>query len=109
MISMIRSAPAVPILEGMDETPARAGRLIRLRRGLARQGRSIWIQLPIAEAEWLSLRSGSPRHCEALRCQRKQRTATTFDAVIDSAGEVDYAWVACADCTGLMIEGAFAT
>ena len=106
---MIRSGPAMPILVGMDEAPARAGRPIRLRRSLPHQGRSIWIQLPIAQAEPLSLRSALPRHCEALRCQRKQRMATTFHAVIDSAGEVDYAWVACADCTGLMIEGAFAT
>jgi len=90
MISMIRSAPAMPILEGMDKAPT-------------------WIRLPIVEAERLALSAALPRYCEALRCRRKQRTATTFHAVIGSDGEPDYAWVACADCTGLMIEGAFAT
>jgi hypothetical protein len=28
--------------------------------------------------------------------------------VINMPGTSDYAWVACADCTGLMTEGAFA-
>jgi hypothetical protein len=50
-----------------------------------------------------------PTYCEALRCQGKRRAATTFHAVIGVQGEPDYAWVACADCSGLMIEGAFAT
>jgi hypothetical protein len=93
---MIRSAPAMPTLEGMDEAPARAGR-------------SNWIQLPIVEAERLSLSSALRRYCEAWRCRGKRRTATTFHAVIGLDGDADYAWVACADCTGLMIEGAFAT
>jgi len=104
---MIRSAPAMPNLEGMGEAPARAGRPIKLRRGLPREGRSIWIQLPIAEAERLNL--AMPRYCEALRCQSKQRTATTVHALITGHGEANFIWVACADCTGLMIEGAFAT
>jgi hypothetical protein len=30
--------------------------------------------------------------------------ATTFHAVIRVPGQPDYVWVACADCTGLMIE-----
>ncbi|HVS04879.1 MAG TPA: hypothetical protein VHK65_01765 [Candidatus Dormibacteraeota bacterium] len=45
-----------------------------------------------------------PRYCETLRCRSKQRTATTFHAVISVPGQPDYVWVACADCTGLMIE-----
>ncbi len=49
-----------------------------------------------------------PRYCEALRCQNKRRAATTFHAVIGVRGEPDYAWVACADCTGLMIDGSYA-
>jgi hypothetical protein len=106
---MIRSTVAMATLDGMDEAPAGAGRPIRPRRSLPREDRSIWIHMPIAEAERLSRSSGLPGYCEALRCGSKQRTATTFHAVIDSAGEADYAWVACADCTGLMIEGAYAT
>ena len=45
-------------------------------------------------------------YCEALRCHSKRRPATTFHAVIGVRGEPDQAWVACADCTGLMLEGA---
>jgi hypothetical protein len=65
-----------------------------------------WIHLPIAQAPLPSRRLGMPRYCEARRCQGKRRTATTFHALIDVPGTPDYAWVACADCTGLMIEGA---
>jgi hypothetical protein len=106
---MIRSVAAVPILEGMGEAPARAERPISLGRRLARDGRPIWIHIPIAEAERLSPILDLPEYCEALRCQAKRRKATTFHAVIGSAGEADYVWVACADCTGLMIEGTCAT
>lgn len=106
---MIRSAPSVPSLEGMDEAPARAGRPIGPGRYLTRGSRPIWIQLPLAEAQRLSPSSEMPRYCEARRCQSKQRRATTFHAVISVGREPDYAWVACADCTGLMIEGAYAT
>jgi hypothetical protein len=109
MISMIRSGPVMPILEGMDEAPARAGRPIRLRRGMAREGRSTWIQLPIAEAQRLSPSSELPRYCEARRCQSKHRRATTVHALITGHGETNFIWVACADCTGLMIEDTYAT
>jgi len=105
---MIRSAPTMPILEGMDEAPARAARPIGRGGSLPRRGRRIWIQLPLAEAQRLSPSSAMPAYCEARRCQSKQRTATTFHAVIGPAGATDYAWVACADCTGLMIEGTYA-
>jgi hypothetical protein len=106
---MIRSGLAMPTFEGMDEAPARAGRPIRLRRRLPRDGRAIWIRLPIAEVERLSPSLEMARYCEALRCQSKRRPATTFHAVVGVPGEADYAWVACADCTGLMMEGAYAT
>ena len=75
----------------------------------ARAGQPIWILLPLAEAERLSPSLEMPRHCEAQRCQSKRRTATTFHAVISVPGKADYAWVACADCTGLMMEGAYST
>ncbi len=104
---MIRSAAAMATLGGMDEVLARAGRPVGPRRSPAYEARSIWIQLPIAEAGRLSL--ALPRYCEALRCQRKRRTATTVHALITGHGEANFIWVACADCTGLMIEGAFAT
>jgi hypothetical protein len=74
-----------------------------------RRGDPLWIRLPIAEAKLLNPRRVMPRYCEALRCQNRRRAATTFHAVIGVPGEPDYAWVACANCTGLMIEGAYAT
>jgi hypothetical protein len=76
---------------------------------LAPGSRPIWIQLPLAQAQRLSPGSEIPTYCEARRCQHKQRKATTWHAVIGEAGAADYSWVACADCTGLMIEGAYAT
>jgi hypothetical protein len=103
---MIRSAAAMATLGGMDEALARAWRPIGPRRSLPREARSIWIHIPIADAERLSGSPALPRYCEALRCRGKPRTATTFHAVISARGKADYAWVACADCTGLMIEGA---
>src|SRR2546429_9322191 len=99
MISMIRSAPAMPNLEGMGEAPARAGRPIKLRRGLPREGRAIWIQLPIAEAERLNL--AWPRYCEALRCQSKQRTAPTVHPLITAHGEANSIGFACTQYTAL--------
>jgi hypothetical protein len=107
---MIRSAAEIPTVEGMDEAPARALRATGLRNGLQRvvaaplDGQPIWIHLPIAEAERLSPNLEMPRYCETLRCRSKRRTATTFHAVISVPGQADYVWVACADCTGLMIE-----
>src|ERR1700730_5899507 len=97
MISMIRSAPAIPTVDGMDELAAPAP-----------DGRPIWIHLPIAEAERLSPSLAMPRYCETLRCQTKQRRATTFHALISVAGEADCVWAACAECTELMLEGAHA-
>lgn len=108
MISMIRSAGAIPTIDRMDEARARAERLMGLRNGLRRatalDGQPIWIHLPIAEAERLSPNLGMARYCETLRCRGKRRTATTFHAVISVPGQPDYVWAACADCTGLMIE-----
>jgi hypothetical protein len=72
-------------------------------------GEPLWIHRPIAEAKLLNPRRVLSSYCEALRCQGKRRTATTFHAVIGVPGAPDYAWVACANCTGLMIEGAYAT
>jgi hypothetical protein len=103
---MIRSAAALPILEGMDQAPAGAGRPTRLGRRRPDSGRPIWIHMPIAEAARLSPMPDLPEYCEAVRCETRRPKATTFHALIGSAGKADYAWVACADCTGLMIEGA---
>jgi hypothetical protein len=97
----------------MDEAPARAGRLTWLGlQGPAAaplDGQPIWIHLPIGEAERLSPSLQMPTYCEALRCQSKRRTATTFHALISSVGDADSVWVACAECTRLMLEGAYAT
>jgi hypothetical protein len=106
---MIRSALVPSNLKRMDEAPARAGRPIRLRRNLQPRVRPIWIHLSIAEAQRLSPRSQLPEYCEAQRCQSTPRRATTFHAVIGSTGLSDFDWVSCADCTGLMIEGTYAT
>ena len=110
MISMIRSAAKIPTVEGMDEALARAERPAGLRSGLRGvaagplDGEPIWIHLPIAQAERLSPNLEMPRYCETLRCRSKQRTATTVHALITGHGEANLIWVACADCTGLMIE-----
>jgi hypothetical protein len=117
MISMIRSGLAIPTVAGMDELPARAGRPTKLRSGSHRvaeaplDGWPIWIHLPIAEAERLSPSLEMPRYCEARRCQSKHRTATTLHALISPVGEAEAesVWVACAECTHLMLEGAYAT
>jgi hypothetical protein len=90
----------------MNEAPARAGRPIKLRRNLPRAARPIWIRLPIAEAARLSPSLQMPLYCEAERCQSRRRRATTVHAVITGQGKANFIWVACADCTGLMIEGA---
>ena len=87
----------------MGDARTRAEESTRLRRS-----QPLWIRLPIAEAKHLTAWRVMPRYCEALRCHSKRRAATTFHAVIGVPGEPDYAWVACADCTGLMIEGAYA-
>jgi hypothetical protein len=68
-----------------------------------------WIHLPIAEAQLLSSRVKIPRYCETLRHQGKRRIATTFHAVINVPGNPDRAWVACAECTSLMMDGVDAT
>jgi hypothetical protein len=88
----------------MGDARARAEESTRLAR---RQ--LLWIRMPIAEANLLIRWRVLPRYCEALRCRSKRRAATTFHAVTGVPGESDYGWVACADCTGLMIEGAYAT
>jgi len=68
-------------------------------------GQPRWIHLPIAEALLLSSRVELPRYCETLRHRGKRRKATTFHAVINVPGEPDRAWVACAECTSLMMDG----
>jgi hypothetical protein len=68
-------------------------------------GQPRWIHLPLAEARVLSSRVKMPRYCETLRHQGKRRIATTFHAVINVPGEPDRAWVACAECTSLMMDG----
>jgi hypothetical protein len=82
----------------------------QIRQGWRAAGKSLddrqprWIHLPIAEARRLSSGMQMPSYCETRRCRGKRRPATTFHAVIDSPGEPDWAWVACADCTRLMID-----
>jgi len=105
---VIRSALAMPRLEEIQViSEAIRGR----RRGWQaadeppNDGRPFWIYLPIAQAPLPGRRLASPRYCETLRCRSKQRKATTFHAVINVPGKPDRAWVACADCTGLMMEG----
>jgi hypothetical protein len=77
-----------------------AGGLQHLDDGQAR-----WIQWPIVETRLLTSRVEMPAWCESLRHQGKRRTATTFHAVVNVPGEPDRAWVACAECTSLMMDG----
>jgi hypothetical protein len=104
---VIRSAPAVPRLEEIQVISAG---IRESRRGWPaadeppKDGRPFWISLPIAQAPLPGHPLEWPRYCETLRCQNKQRTATTFHAVLNVRGEPDRAWVACADCTRLMME-----
>ena len=94
---------------GMDQASTRAERPTSRRlspRGIAE---TRWTRLPIARAHQLSPQLEMPTYCQTLRCQTKRRTATTLHALINGTGELDCAWVACADCTGLMMEGAFAS
>ena len=72
-------------------------------------GQPHWIQLPIAEAGLLSSLVEFPTYCETPRHQGKPPTATTFHAVINARGEPDHTWVACAECTGLMMDDLDAT
>jgi hypothetical protein len=64
-----------------------------------------WLRLPIAQLRRRSSQLVIPRYCETERCQSRRRAATTFHALIALPGEPDRAWVACTDCTGLMVEG----
>ena len=66
-------------------------------------GQPRWIHLGIGEARRLSSQVELPRYCESLRHQGKRRIATTLHAVINVPGEPDRAWVACGECTSLMI------
>ena len=68
-------------------------------------GQPRWIHLGIAEAQRLSSRVELPRYCESVRHKGKRRIATTLHAVINVPGEPDRAWVACAECTSLMMDG----
>jgi hypothetical protein len=67
-----------------------------------------WIHLPIAEAR-LSSRVELPKYCETLRHQGTRRTATIFHAVVNVPGEPDRVWVACVECTSLMMDDVDAT
>ena len=68
-------------------------------------GQADWIHWPIAEARLLSSPVELPIYCQSLRHQGKRRIATTVHAVINVPGEPDRAWVACAECTSLMMDG----
>jgi hypothetical protein len=65
-----------------------------------------WIQLPIAQAERLNSHVEMPRNCETVRHRGRRRPATTFHAIVDVPGQPDRAWVACAECTSLMMDEA---
>jgi hypothetical protein len=56
-----------------------------------------WIYLPIARVR----RRG---FCETSRCRGKRAVATTFHAVINVPGDRDQGWLACGECTRMMIE-----
>ncbi len=104
---MIRSALLMPRLRESRVMPEAIREIRRARQGAApNDGQPCWIHLPIAQAPLPDGRLEWPGYCETRRCQSKQRTATTFHAVINVPGTPDRAWVACADCTGLMMEGA---
>jgi hypothetical protein len=47
--------------------------------------------------------------CETSRCHEKSAVATTLHALINRPGKPDQDWVACAECTGLMIQQADVT
>jgi hypothetical protein len=81
----------------------------RAARNHLDDGQPHWIHLPIAEAQLLSSRVEIPTYCETLRHQGKRRSATTFHAVVNVSGEPDRVWVACAECTRLMLDGVDAT
>jgi len=70
----------------------------------ATDGQPRWIHLPIAEALRLSPDLELTRYCETLSHRGKRRIATTFHAIINVPGEPDRAWLACAECTTLMMD-----
>lgn len=65
-----------------------------------------WIHVPIAEAQLLSPHLELTGYCETLSHRGKRRIATTFHAIINVPGEPDRAWLACAECTALMMDAA---
>jgi hypothetical protein len=67
-------------------------------------GQPCWIHLPIAEARLLNALVEFPAYCETLRHQGQRRTATTFHAVVNAQGKPDRLWVACSECTSLMMD-----
>jgi hypothetical protein len=44
--------------------------------------------------------------CETSRCQGSAAIATTFHSLINIPGKPNQDWVACAECTRLMMQGA---
>ena len=74
--------------------------------GQPTDGQPRWIHLPIAEAQLLSPHLELTRYCETLSHRGKRRIATTFHAIINVPAEPDRAWLACAECTALMMDGA---
>jgi hypothetical protein len=64
---------------------------------------ALWIYLPIAGAALVVPELEMPRHCETPRCRTRGRAATTFHALLNRQREPDSAWVACDECTGLML------
>jgi hypothetical protein len=75
-----------------------------VRRNHLEDGQPRWIHFPIAEARLLSSLVELPAFCETLRHQGRRRTATTFHAVVNARGEPDRLWVACSECTSLMMD-----
>jgi hypothetical protein len=65
-------------------------------------GEPRWIYLPIA-------RVGRRGFCETSRCQGSAAVATTFHSLINIPGKPNQDWVACAECTRLMVQGAHPT
>jgi hypothetical protein len=110
---MMRCELAAPTVDAWTMRPHERGDRPGFRRASTASWSRAWMaprwtHVPIAQAQLLSSGLEMPRYCESLRCQGKRRPATTFHALINVPGEPDRAWVACADCTGLMTEGAYA-
>ena len=63
------------------------------------EGEPRWVYVPIMHVA----RRG---FCETSRCQGSAVVATTFHALINIPGKPNQDWLACAECTRLMMQAA---